>query len=334
MIQSIHDAFRILDTEVENTPFEAIEYLREHPADPAISDKILFALNNAYNEDVYYDEAEDTWFDTPLWYAFVAEKHLSEALIEPVIALVNEEREDEESDFLNEQASYLIGQLAEKFPDQTIPRVLDELEDLVDDESDAPYPFLYEVLYFAGSTQYRERILTLFRQPALQAPEIFCCPLLALGITEAIPILEEWIILLEELIKEQGDPLDIVSKEEMEVMSKEFETGVIEDPDAIRPWFEQRGDWKEYIISMEERMEDEEDNNYDDDDDDENDDEYEDDYDDDDDDDDDELSNREGENIPYEKILETFKRPEPKVGRNDPCPCGSGKKYKDCHWGN
>ncbi|WP_371864150.1 SEC-C metal-binding domain-containing protein [Lactococcus hodotermopsidis] len=21
----------------------------------------------------------------------------------------------------------------------------------------------------------------------------------------------------------------------------------------------------------------------------------------------------------------------PKVGRNDPCPCGSGKKYKNCH---
>ena len=21
----------------------------------------------------------------------------------------------------------------------------------------------------------------------------------------------------------------------------------------------------------------------------------------------------------------------PKVGRNDPCPCGSGKKYKQCH---
>jgi len=25
------------------------------------------------------------------------------------------------------------------------------------------------------------------------------------------------------------------------------------------------------------------------------------------------------------------KRAEPKVGRNDPCPCGSGKKYKKCH---
>ena len=22
---------------------------------------------------------------------------------------------------------------------------------------------------------------------------------------------------------------------------------------------------------------------------------------------------------------------ERKVGRNDPCPCGSGKKYKQCH---
>ena len=28
---------------------------------------------------------------------------------------------------------------------------------------------------------------------------------------------------------------------------------------------------------------------------------------------------------------ETVKRTEPKVGRNDPCPCGSGKKYKKCH---
>lgn len=27
---------------------------------------------------------------------------------------------------------------------------------------------------------------------------------------------------------------------------------------------------------------------------------------------------------------ETFRREQPKVGRNDPCPCGSGKKYKNC----
>ncbi|MDK2972263.1 MAG: preprotein translocase subunit SecA [Candidatus Sumerlaeota bacterium] len=29
--------------------------------------------------------------------------------------------------------------------------------------------------------------------------------------------------------------------------------------------------------------------------------------------------------------LPTFRRDMPKVGRNEPCPCGSGKKYKDCH---
>lgn len=26
----------------------------------------------------------------------------------------------------------------------------------------------------------------------------------------------------------------------------------------------------------------------------------------------------------------TYQRSTPKVGRNDPCPCGSGKKHKKC----
>ena len=29
-------------------------------------------------------------------------------------------------------------------------------------------------------------------------------------------------------------------------------------------------------------------------------------------------------------IDKTIRNEEPKVGRNDPCPCGSGKKYKNC----
>lgn len=29
--------------------------------------------------------------------------------------------------------------------------------------------------------------------------------------------------------------------------------------------------------------------------------------------------------------VETVKREAPKVGRNDPCPCGSGRKFKQCH---
>ena len=29
--------------------------------------------------------------------------------------------------------------------------------------------------------------------------------------------------------------------------------------------------------------------------------------------------------------VSTVRRDEPKVGRNDPCYCGSGKKFKKCH---
>jgi preprotein translocase subunit SecA len=31
------------------------------------------------------------------------------------------------------------------------------------------------------------------------------------------------------------------------------------------------------------------------------------------------------------EVAMPFKRETPKVGRNEPCPCGSGKKYKQCH---
>ena len=32
-----------------------------------------------------------------------------------------------------------------------------------------------------------------------------------------------------------------------------------------------------------------------------------------------------------ERAIQPERREEPKVGRNDPCPCGSGKKHKKCH---
>ncbi|MBQ3649504.1 MAG: SEC-C domain-containing protein, partial [Treponema sp.] len=38
-------------------------------------------------------------------------------------------------------------------------------------------------------------------------------------------------------------------------------------------------------------------------------------------------SGRQGQNV-------TVVRTMPKVGRNDPCPCGSGKKFKNCHGRN
>ena len=38
-----------------------------------------------------------------------------------------------------------------------------------------------------------------------------------------------------------------------------------------------------------------------------------------------------GEAAPPPAALQPMTRAQPKVGRNDPCPCGSGKKYKQCH---
>jgi preprotein translocase subunit SecA len=34
---------------------------------------------------------------------------------------------------------------------------------------------------------------------------------------------------------------------------------------------------------------------------------------------------------PSEAVKREPVRVGPKVGRNDPCPCGSGKKFKACH---
>jgi uncharacterized protein len=44
------------------------------------------------------------------------------------------------------------------------------------------------------------------------------------------------------------------------------------------------------------------------------------------------LSQRQS-SIPRRTSPRTVRRDAAKVGRNDPCPCGSGKKYKHCHGG-
>jgi preprotein translocase subunit SecA len=43
------------------------------------------------------------------------------------------------------------------------------------------------------------------------------------------------------------------------------------------------------------------------------------------------TTSREGRQTGRVKKQETVRREGPRVGRNDPCPCGSGKKFKACH---
>jgi preprotein translocase subunit SecA len=43
------------------------------------------------------------------------------------------------------------------------------------------------------------------------------------------------------------------------------------------------------------------------------------------------AARRAAEGVSRPAKVETFQRQGKKIGRNDPCPCGSGKKYKHCH---
>lgn len=43
------------------------------------------------------------------------------------------------------------------------------------------------------------------------------------------------------------------------------------------------------------------------------------------------VHRRMGAPMPGQQRVQPVIRDQPKVGRNDPCPCGSGKKYKHCH---
>lgn len=46
------------------------------------------------------------------------------------------------------------------------------------------------------------------------------------------------------------------------------------------------------------------------------------------------ITGSSGQSLSPNVVTKTFKRAGSKLGRNDPCWCGSGKKFKKCHWPN
>jgi len=46
---------------------------------------------------------------------------------------------------------------------------------------------------------------------------------------------------------------------------------------------------------------------------------------------DDLVQDRQPARVGGDDVIKQVKRDEPKIGRNDPCWCGSGKKFKKCH---
>lgn len=301
-IPTLQTACDVLEMSTKGVPFEAIEFLHDDKADEA-RNAIVNAIRNV--SDSRYDAEESAG----LWYACAAEGHICEELIDPVIGIYTSE-DQYHSDWLLSQGQYLIGKLAQKYPGKTVLKVLEVMEQEASDSQDRPVYFLFDAFHFCDITPYKERLLNLIKHRDLSYYTSLAGLLAYLDIKEALPMLRERVNVLKA-----GRPAKKSATSgvigDLEEAIEQLETGVNLYPDVDEPLCLSRGTtWREEFENAEEFF-------------------YDDDfsadsaYDSLDDDDSDFLSGYDWS--PQQPIIK-----ENKTGRNDPCPCGSGKKYKKC----
>jgi uncharacterized protein YchJ len=271
----IDTLFFVLDNEFYGIPFDIIEKLQQMPKSKAITEKIIYVLNHAYDEDASF------YMDAPLWYAIVAETHLDEEFIDPVIRLFTST--DDDWDFLNEQGEYLLGKLAQKYPDLVMKKVTEAIDKIISQKSHFPYLFLFDAFYFADSEKYKDWFLKTLKNPDLYWLDPYAVHIADMQIKEAAPIMKE--------ILEKRE-IDIITQRELKGAIEQIETEVSEYPEMSVAWCDSRESLKEHYKKFENR-----------------------------------FMEKEGDEDDYEE-LEPLKMQ--KIGRNEPCPCGSGKKYKKC----
>ncbi|WP_372751031.1 YecA family protein [Labilibaculum sp.] len=270
MIQSKEQAYKILDTQVKGIPYEAIDFLRNQEESEELTKKLAFALKNAYNGKIYYSEEYRVMLPAPLWYAVVAEKHLSEDLFEPLLELFTTE---EDWDLMNEQAVYLVGLLAKKYPNAFIDKVLYFIEENIKKENKTPYLFCFEALYYAKEEKF-EHIHSILEK-------------------ENFHWLDHYIRILGDLMRK-----DTLAKFKELLPNFKGKHTAIELQYYIDAMEGKEIDFQKGSAFCEMR--------------------------------DSEWKNH-YENL--EHIFASTNSPisqDGKINRNDPCPCGSGKKYKQC----
>ena len=292
-IESLSQAFAILDTQKEGIPFEAIRYLRKCPTSQALTEKIIYALNHAY-DDTYYNESEDYNYSTPLWYAIVAEQHLSTDLVGPVIRLFT--TTEDTWDFLDEQGEFLLGQLTQRYGDVVIEAVMAAIDREIEKKSNNSYLYLFDVFYFANSEKYKDWFLKTLADKDLCWTAVFAYQVAHLQIQEAIPILEKLIT------KAARDKKSFISDEaDFREALAELEGEAIHSPEFSRPHCLTRKSWEAHFKQFEGSFYDkEEDDGVD----------------------DERCDENEFQSEPIRVV---------KIGRNEKCICGSDKKYKRCH---
>lgn len=253
MIQTTQEAFTILDTQKEGFPFEAIRYLYDQPNTNEITQKIISVLSHAYDE-TYYNAQEDWYYPTPLWYAIIAENHLSEQLIDAIISLFTIP-ETEDWDFLNEQGQYVLGALAQRYPDTVMQQVMVAIDNCMANKSESPYLFLFDAFCYIDAQKYKSWFLQTIDHQDMFWIEMFIEHVGALQFDKAIPGIQSIPIMM--------------------------------------PYHQQREDWETHYQHYEDSF----------------------------------YSDQSKENYTdFGQFINPFKN----TGRNDLCPCSSGKKFKKC----
>jgi hypothetical protein len=303
-LPSLDHAIAALNKCKKGIPFTAIEYLHNNTSCEATS-AIVKELKN-------FSDHQYCWADcmsTPLWYALSAEGHICEELIDPIIDFYSNGNENA-TDWIHEQGQYLIGKIAQRYPDTTAQKVLEAMEKSAKDGSRDDIYFLFDVFSFCSIDKYKDRLIALLEQDNISWYDVLASTIAYLQIKEGLPVLKEQLkhLAAKEPGKNFRNNNHLII--EIEEAIQELEKGESLYPDIDIPMCLTRGPWKEEFANAEEYFYDDftEDN----------------------------FDTKTPEYIdPYLESAREFTVQKPiikenKTGRNDPCPCGSGKKYKKC----
>lgn len=304
-IPSLDCAVEVLDKCTKGIPFAAIEYLHNDSSRESTA-AIVKALKN-------FSDHQYCWEDcaaTPIWYALAAEGHICEELIDPVIGFYGNDNMNV-SDWIQEQGQYLIGKLAQKYPDITVQKVLAAMEEDAEDGGKDSVYFLFDVFDFCTIDKYKDRLIALLKRDDIPWHDTLAFTISYLQIKEGLPVLKEQLKRLEakKTEKSSWDNHHII---EIEEAIQQLEKGEDLYPDIDTPLCLKRGTtWREEFANAEEYFYDKHfaEDNFD-------------------------LKTTDYFD-PYPELARGLTHQQPiikenKTGRNDPCPCGSGKKYKKC----
>ena len=236
MIDNLPTAIDVISNNYEGVPYEAIEYLRNHAVSSEVLPQIIEHLDNAYFT-VSNSEAFST---SSLWMAVVAEKHLDKSLIKPVTSIFT--TIDYGWDFLEEQCGYLVGLLAEKYPEETISYIFEVIEKQIDIGSESAYLYLFDIIYFANIDSYRERIIRLLLKPKFKWLDAYVNYLANIQMRDAIPTLK---LLINKEFHSS------FMQNEIKHSLYCLENNIVEFPELAKPYSKTRESWKPHYQKIE-----------------------------------------------------------------------------------